>query len=433
MSEAYLGLGGFIAALVLIALGLPVAVAMGAIGVVGYWYLNGWMGAAYVLGSTPFESIFPYSFSVIPLFVMMGVFASHAGLSRSLFDVINSFIGHRRGGLAVTTVGASAFFGAICGSSLATVATIGRVALPEMKRHGYDESLSTATVAAGGTLGVLIPPSVLLVVYGLLTQSSIGQLFIGALIPGLLGAALYAAAIMIKVQMKPELAPRAERMGWSARLTFMGQIWPVVALFALVIGGIYLGWFSPTEAAAIGAVGAFFLAQISGGLTFAALRASVFETAGLTGMIFFILIGAALFNSFLEETGLPQLLIGLIQNSGLSPLLVMVLILVFYVVLGCFMDSMSMILLTVPLLAPVATELDYNLIWFGIVVVTVAEIGLITPPIGMNLFIVQAAAGDVKLATVVKGILPFILADFTRLALLVAFPLLVLWLPQAMF
>jgi len=433
MSDAFLGLIGFVAALGLIALGLPVAVAMGTIGVIGYWWLNGWMGTAYILGSSPFESIFPYSFSVIPLFVMMGVFASHAGLSRSLFNAINSFIGHRRGGLAVTTIGACAFFGAICGSSLATVATIGRVALPEMKRAGYDDSLSTATVAAGGTLGVLIPPSVLLVIYGLLTQSSIGQLFIAALIPGLLGTALYALAIVVRVRLNPALAPLASRMDWTARIRYLGQIWPVVVLFTMVIGGIYVGWFTPTEAAAVGAVGAFLLALASGKLTQRALRESIVETAALTGMIYFILIGAALFNFFLENTGLPQFLIGLIEASGLSPLAVMVLILIFYVILGCFMDSMSMILLTVPLLAPVALQLDYNLIWFGIVVVTVAEIGLITPPIGMNLFVVQAAARGVSSSTVVRGILPFILADLLRLVLLLAFPVLVLWLPGAMF
>lgn len=429
MNEAILGLMGFGAALGLIALGVPVGISMGAIGGLGYWYLNGWMGAAYILGSGPFEAIFPYSFSVIPLFVMMGVFASHAGLSRSLFDVINSFLGHRKGGLAITTIGASAFFGAICGSSLATVATIGRVALPEMKRHGYEPSLSTATVAAGGTLGVLIPPSVLLVVYGLLTQSSIGQLFIGALVPGILGALLYAGAIMVKVRLDPDSAPRSERADRGTRFRFLGQVWQVVLLFATVIGGIYLGWFSPTEAAAVGAVGAFVLALFSGELNRRTLSNSVFETAGLTGMIFFILVGAALFNFFLENTGLPQLLIEQIRLSGLGPTAVMVLILVFYLVLGCFMDSMSMILLTVPLLAPVAMELDFNLIWFGIIVVTVAEIGLITPPIGMNLFVVKASAPEVPMATVVKGILPFILADFLRLVLLVAFPMLVLWLP----
>ena len=432
MSDGFLGLAGFVAALGLIALGMPVAIAMGIIGVLGYWWLNGWAGTAYILGSSPFESIFPYSFSVIPLFVMMGVFASHAGLSRSLFNAINSFVGHRRGGLAVTTVGACAFFGAICGSSLATVATIGRVALPEMKRAGYDDSLATATVAAGGTLGVLIPPSVLLVIYGLLTQSSIGQLFIAALVPGILGALLYALAIVVRVRRHPDLAPPAPRTGWADRIRYLGQIWPVVVLFVTVIGGIYVGLFTPTEAAAVGAVGAFFLALGSGKLSARALRESVAETAALTGMIFFILIGAALFNFFLENTGLPQFLIGRIEASGLSPLAVMVLILVFYLILGCFMDSMSMILLTVPLLAPVALQLDYSLIWFGIVVVTVAEIGLITPPIGMNLFVVQAATRGVSSGTVVRGILPFVAADLLRLVLLLAFPALVLWLPGAM-
>ncbi len=433
MSDPVLGLTGFVAALSLIAFGVPVAISMGVIGALGYWYMNGWMGVSYILGSSPFESIFPYSFSVIPLFVMMGVFASHAGLSRALFNTINAFIGHRKGGLAITTVAASAFFGAICGSSLATVATIGRVALPEMKRHGYDASLSTATVAAGGTLGVLIPPSILLVIYGLLTQSSIGQLFIGALIPGILGAVLYAVAVMVRVRLKPEIAPQSPRQGWSERLRNLGQVWQVVLLFALVIGGIYLGWFSPTEAAAVGAVGAFVLALFSRALNRETLKASVHETAGLTGMIFFILIGAALFNFFLENTGLPQFIIAQIEGAGMSPTAVMILILVFYIVLGCFMDAMSMILLTVPLLAPVALELEFNLIWFGIVIVTVAEIGLITPPIGMNLFIVQAAARDVPQSTVIRGILPFILADVVRLALLVAFPALVLWLPGQAF
>lgn len=433
MEGSWLGALGFAAALGLIALGLPVAVAMGAVGALGAWWLGGWANAAFVLGSSPFESIFPYSFSVIPLFVMMGVFASHAGLSRALFAAISGFVGHRRGGLAVTTIGASAFFGAICGSSLATVATIGRVAMPEMMRRGYDASLASATVAAGGTLGVLIPPSILLVLYGLLTQSSIGQLFMAALVPGLLGALLYAGAVVARVGARPGLAPRAERTGWAGRGRVLARVWPVALLFALVIGGIYLGWFSPTEAAAIGAVGAFVLALRSGELTGAALKASVFETAALTGMIFFILIGAALFNFFLEGTGLPQLIVASIERFGLSPTVVVVLILVFYVVLGCFMDSLSMILLTVPLLAPVALDLGLDLIWFGILVVTVAEIGLITPPIGMNLFVVQATMAGLTQGTVVRGIVPFIAADILRLGLLVAFPALALWLPSVTF
>jgi tripartite ATP-independent transporter DctM subunit len=429
MSDPVFGILAFIAALVLIALGLPVAVSMAAIGILGTWWLAGWSAAAFALGSAPFEQIFPYSFSVIPLFVMMGVFASHAGLSRSLFDAINSFLGHLRGGLAVTTVGASAAFGAICGSSLATVATIGRVAMPEMRRYGYDDSLSAATVAAGGTLGVLIPPSILLVIYGLLTQVSIGALFVGALIPGLLGAVLYALAILARLSFVPDAAPRLERPPWSVRLRHLGRVWPVALLFGLVIGGIYAGWFSPTEAAAVGTVGAFALAVLAREVSLPMLRASVAETAGLTGMIFFILIGAGFFNFLLESTGLPQYLIAAIEASGLSPLSVMVLILVFYVVLGCFMDSMSMILLTVPLLAPVALGLGFDLVWFGILVVTVAEIGLITPPIGMNLFVVQASVPGLRMGTVVRGILPFILADVVRLVLLVTFPALVLWLP----
>ena len=432
MDAAWLGAAGFAAALGLIGLGLPVAVAMGVMGAAGLWWLDGWAGAAFALGSAPFEGVFPYSFSVIPLFVMMGVFASHAGLSRSLFDAIGGFVGHRRGGLAVTTVGASAVFGAICGSSLATVATIGRVAMPEMERHGYHPSLASATVAAGGTLGVLIPPSILLVLYGLLTQSSIGALFAAALLPGLLGAALYAGAIMVTVRLRPALAPRAQRTGWRGRARVMARIWPVAALFALVIGGLYAGLFSPTEAAAVGAVGAFVLALLSGELTREALRASVFETAALSGMIFFILIGAALFNAFLETTGLPRLMIAAIEGAGLAPTAVLVLILLSYVTLGCFMDSLSMILLTVPLLTPVAIEMGYDLVWFGILVVTVAEIGLITPPIGMNLFVVQGTSPGLTQATVVRGIAPFILADVARLTLLVAFPALTLWLPGAM-
>lgn len=433
MTSALLGLTGFFFALLLIAFRVPVAVAMGAVGVAGYWWVNDWTGAAYILGGAPFESIFPYSLSVIPLFVMMGVFASRAGLSRSLFDVINAFCGHLRGGLAVTSIGASALFGAICGSSLATVATIGRVALPEMKRHGYDDSLSSASVAAGGTLGVLIPPSVLLVIYGLLTQTSIGQLFIGALVPGLLGAMLYSMAVIVRVWFRPSLAPITERKPWLERLGILWRVWSVALLFFMVIGGIYFGWFSATEAAAVGATGAFVIALVTGNLNRMVLRDAALETAALTGMIFFILIGASLFNYFLESTGLPRVLIDLIEAAGLTSTSALIIILLFYLCLGCFMDSLSMILLTVPLVAPIAISLGFDMVWFGILVVTVAEIGLITPPVGMNLFVIQATSPGLQQITVVKGILPFILADSVRLAMLVAFPPLVLYLPGKMF
>lgn len=433
MNAPLLGLLGFGVALLLIALGFPVAVAMAAVGVAGFWYLNGWSGAAFILGSSPFEAIFPYSLSVVPLFVMMGVFAARAGLSSSLFAMVNSFLGHMRGGLAVTAVGACAIFGAVCGSSLATVATMGRVAIPEMRERGYHSSLSAASIAAGGTLGVLIPPSILLVIYGLLTQTSIGKLFIGALIPGLLGALFYGLAIVVRVRLAPHLAPAADRAGWATRLRMVRRVWGVFALFLLVIGGIYIGWFSPTEAAAVGAAGAFALGLLSGQFTRATLGDAVRETAGLTGMIFFILIGASLFNYFLETTGLPTALIDAIEASGLAPIHVLLLIMLFYVVLGCFMDAMSMILLTVPFLAPVAVSLGFDMVWFGILVVTVAEIGLITPPIGMNLFIIQGAQPGLTQATVVRGIVPFILADILRLAILVAVPGLVSWLPAQMF
>ncbi|MCM0613207.1 TRAP transporter large permease [Marinobacter sediminum] len=433
MTPAIMGFIGFGATLFLIAFGFPVAVAMALVGVVGFMLLNGLAGAGFILGSSPFESIFPYSLSVVPLFVMMGVFAARAGLSRSLFEMVNSFLGHVRGGLAVTAVGACALFGAICGSSLATVATMGRVAIPEMDKHGYDGSLSSASIAAGGTLGVLIPPSILLVIFGILTQTSIGQLFIGAILPGIIGAVLYGVAIVVRVRMKPELAPPAAKTGWHKRLASLRRVWGVLLLFSLVIGGIYLGWFSPTEAAAVGAVGAFILALISGELNWSALWESVREAAGLTGMIFFILIGASLFNYFLETTGLPSALIAGIESSGMGPTTALILILLFYIVLGCFMDAMSMILLTVPFLAPVATSLGFDMVWFGILVVTVAEIGLITPPIGMNLFVVQATQPGLTQRMVVRGILPFIIADIVRLAILVAVPALSLWLPAMMF
>ncbi|WBU63599.1 TRAP transporter large permease [Paracoccus aerodenitrificans] len=425
MSLPLIGLTGFIMTLVLIGLGFPVAISMAVIGLAGIALSGALDQAAYVLSTAPFESIFPYSFSVIPLFVLMGVFAAHAGLSRSLFDVINAFVGHWRGGLAVSTVGASAVFGAICGSSLATVATIGRVAMPEMRRYDYDDSLSAAAVAAGGTLGVLIPPSIILVIFGLLTQTSIGALFMGAIIPGILGTVLYALAVMLRVRRRPSLAPAGQRVDWGRRFALLSAVWPVVLLFGLVIGGMQLGWFSPTEAAAVGASGAFLLALVMGGLNRGVMRGIVRETAALTGMIFLILIGAAFFNFFLETTGLPMMLAELIGGSDIHPTLVMILILLFYVVLGCFMDSMSMVLLTVPLLAPVAIAMEYDMVWFGVLVVTVAEIGLITPPVGMNLFVVQATAPGLKQETVIRGILPFITADVLRLALLLIFPWLV--------
>lgn len=433
MSTSLMGAIGFVVVLLCAALGMPVAVAMAVVGAVGFFLLNGWNGVVFILGASPFESVFPYGLSVVPLFVMMGVFAARAGLSRSLFDMVTSFLGHMRGGLAVTTIGACALFASICGSSLATVATMGRVVMPEMRAHGYADSMSSASIAAGATLGVLIPPSILLVIYGIITETSIGALFIAAIIPGLIGTTLYGLAVIVQTLYSPHSAPAAARASWGERLRSLRRIWGIATLFIVVIGGIYMGWFSPTEAAAVGAVGAFLLVIASGQLSRTVLYDSAAETAALTGMIFFILIGASLFNYFLESTGLPQALIAMINATGLGPTAVLALILLFYIVLGCFMDSMSMILLTVPFLTPVAVDMGYDLIWFGILVVTVAEIGLITPPIGMNLFVVQKTIPGLKQQTVIKGIGPFILADFVRLAILASIPVLTTWLPSTMF
>lgn len=432
MSDGLIGGLGFLAALGLIALGVPVAVALGAVGIVGFWVLNGWTGVSFVLGSAPFEAIFPYSLSVVPLFVAMGVFAAHAGLSRALYGAVNVFVGHLKGGLAVATVGACALFGAICGSSLATAATMGRVAIPQMRAAGYKDSLAAASVAAGGTLGVLIPPSIILVIYGLLTETSIGALFVAALIPGLLGVVLYSAAVMVTVRLDPAQGPARPTVDGGERRRALSRVWPVLGLFALVIGGIYLGWFSPTEAAAVGAAGAFVLALAGGEMDRATLATSGREIAVMTGMIFFILVGAAFFNYFLETTGLPQAVVRWFDALGLGPTGTLIVILAFYVVLGCFLDALSMILLTVPFIFPLADALGFDPIWFGILIVTVAEIGLITPPVGMNLFVIQGTVPGLGQGTIVRGIVPFILADVVRLALLVGFPALALWLPSQM-
>lgn len=430
MSNPVIGIIGFVATLVLIAFGVPIAVAMGVVGVIGFGAINGFSGVGFVLGSGVFEAIFPYTLSVIPLFLLMGIVASRSGLSTDLFGAANAVVGRLRGGLAIATVVACAGFGAICGSSMATVATMGRVALPEMRAAGYDDRLSTASIAAAGTLGVLIPPSILLVIYGLLTEQSIGKLFSAAILPGALSTVLYALAVVVQVRLNPKLAgplsTRAQRLSaGSERRAF-----PVVMLFVVVIGGIQIGIFSPTEAAAVGAGGAILIAVLRRALNIPVIGMIARETVEMTGVIFFIMIGAALFNVFLETTGLPQFLVKFIEGASLNPLLILVAVLLFYIFLGCLMDALSMILLTIPFVFPVILSLGYDPIWFGVIIVTVAELGLITPPIGMNLFIIQGVAGDLPSRTVMSGILPFIIADIVRLAILVAIPQIVLWLPS---
>ncbi|OMH33586.1 TRAP transporter large permease [Motiliproteus sp. MSK22-1] len=432
MSSQLIGLLAFAVMFVLIAIRVPIAIAMGIVGAVGGLILNGPESVGFIMGSTPFESVFPYSLSVVPLFIMMGVFAARAGLSRALYDAVNVFIGHRKGGLAMATVGACAAFGAICGSSLATAATMCRVAMPEMRRKGYDDGLASATIAAGGTLGVLIPPSVIMVIYAILTEQSIGKMFAAALIPGIVATALYMLAIWVRTSRNPLLGPADKRVNWAGRLKAMKNVWPVALLFGVVIGGIYLGWFSPTEAAAIGAAGAFFLALLKRQLSGKIFLSSLSETASTTGMIFLILIGTAVFNYFVETTGLPQSLVETVGNLGWNPYIILIMLVIFYIILGCFMDALSMILLTLPFVYPLINSMGFDPIWFGVIMVSVVEVGLITPPVGMNLFVILASTPGLRLQTISRGIVAFLIADVMRLVLLISIPALSLWLPSVM-
>ncbi|MGV3651075.1 MAG: TRAP transporter large permease, partial [Devosia sp.] len=380
-----------------------------------------------------------YSYSIIPLFLLMGQFAALGGLSAALFQAAAAWLGHRKGGVAMAAIGACAGFGAICGSSLATAATMGQVALPELRKHGYSGSLATGTLAAGGTLGILIPPSVILVIYAILTEQNIAKLFVAAFIPGILAAIGYLITIAIYVRVRPESAGALPRQPYRERFVTLFAVWPVLLVFFLVVGGIYLGWFTPTEAAAIGAAGTGIIALVNRGLTWRNFLAALLATASSTGMIFLIILGAAALNSFLALSQLPQAAAGFVTSQGFNPWVVLVVILVFYLIFGCVMDSLSMILLTVPIVFPIVTAMDFGLppeefaLWFGILVLIVVEVGLITPPVGMNLFIINNMAKDVPIAHTYAGVLPFVISDIIRVAILTAFPVITLYLVQLLY
>ena len=431
MSGPAIGALGFAAVLLLIALRVPVAVAMGVVGALGYGIVNGWTSLPFVLGRAPFESVFPVSLSVLPLFIMMGIFSAHGGLSRSLYATVAAFVGHLRGGLALATIGACAIFGAVCGSAIATAATMGRVAMPEMRRHGYDDRLASASVAAGGTLGVMIPPSILFVIYGLMTEQSIGKLLAAGILPGILGTILYMLAVQYATARDPKLGPPAERVPWRARLAAVKNVWSVALLFGVTLGGMYVGWFSPTEAAAVGAFGAVLLSWLSGKLSRGGFFDAVKETAATTGMIFMILIGAGIFNYFIDSTGLTDALIGWVKELGWNRWAVMLALMLMYIVLGALMDELAMMLLTVGAVFKLITALGFDPIWFGVMFVTVCEIGMIVPPVGINLFVIQSVTG-LPLQTIVRGIVPFVAADCVRMLVIALLPALATWLPSMM-
>ncbi len=395
---------------------------------------GGWVVVLAKLKTETYSTFASYSLSIVPLFLLMGQFASLGGMSSSLFKAAESWLGHRRGGVAMAAIGACAGFGAICGSSLATAATMGQVALPELKRYGYPGGLSTATLAAGGTLGILIPPSVVLVIYAILAEQNIAKLFLAAFLPGVLAAIGYMITISIYMRLYPGAAQVRERAGYRERFRSLLNVWQVLLVFFLVVGGIYLGWFTPTEAAAIGAAGTALIAWAGGALTRRNVEEAILSTAASTAMIFLIVLGAGFYNSFLALTQVPQELSTFIVSQGYSPWLILVCILVLYLVFGCIMDSLSMILLTIPIFFPIISNLDFGLtqeqtaIWFGILALIVVEVGLITPPVGMNLFIINAMERETPILQTYKAVFPFVLSDIVRVALLVLFPAITLFL-----
>lgn len=437
MLASVIGLG---AVLVLVFLRMPIALAMGLVGFVGYTQLRGFHASISMVGRLIIDTAQDYGLSVIPLFILMGLFVSRGGLSRELYRASYAFLGHFRGGLAMATIVACAGFSAICGSSLATAATMSKVAMPQMRKYGYKDGLSTASIAAGGTLGILIPPSVILVIYGLLTETSIGKLFVAGIVPGLLGVLLYLVAVRFTVARDPAAGPAGERSDWRERVSAVKDVWAVLLLFFLVIGGLYGALdfpplnltFSPTEAAGMGAAGAFLIALSRGSLTFSGTAQVLVEAAQTTAALFAVLIGAWAFSNFVNLAGLPEALQATVSAAGLAPMTVMLTILLIYLVLGCVFESLSMLLLTVPIFFPLVASLGYDPVWFGIVVVVVTEISLITPPVGLNVFVLKGVVGNVSTATIFRGVTPFWAVDIVRLALLVLLPGLALFLPQSM-
>ena len=426
-----LALIGFAVMLVICFLGVPLGFAMVPVGFVGFGLARGWDPALAMVGQVITENSINYGFAVIPLFVMMGNFVHRSELGADLYRASYAFLGHRPGGLAMATVVACGGFSAICGSSVATAATMAKVAMPEMRRYGYADSLATGCVAAGGTLGILIPPSVLMIIFGLLTESDIGKLFIAGILPGILTVTLYLLVIRATVAVNPSLGPKGERAGWPERFRSLGRVWGVLALFVGVLGGIYFGVCTPTEAGGIGAVGALAFALWRRMMSWSDFWGALVDSGRTTAQLFTVTFGALIMSNFVEIAGVPNGLLAWIESLGLPPAGVIVMIIVIYLLLGCVFEGIGMVLITVPIFAPLVVALGYDIIWFGVLVVVVTEISLITPPIGMNAFVL-AAVTRIKLSTVFRGVMPFWGGDLVRVTLIVLFPAIALYLPSLM-
>lgn len=423
---------GLFTVFLLIMARVPVGVAMLGVGFVGFASLIGIRPASFMTAQTAFATVNSYSLSVVPLFLLMGNLINRSRISTDLYDAAHAGFGHMRGGLAHATILACGGFAAISGSSMATTASMARVAYPSMRRYGYADILSAGSIAAGGTLGILIPPSVVLLVYGILTETSISKLFIAGILPGLMSVVLYMIAIGVIARLRPEWGPAGERTGSAARRTALAKVWPVLALFFLVMGGIYGGIFTPTEAAGVGAMGALAFAVFRKALTWRGLLDTLVETAVTSAMIFFVIVGAQVLGNFLNMAGLPRMLNGLITSLDMSPFMVMIIIGLIYVLLGMVLESMSMILLTIPILFPIVVGLGFDAVWFGILIVMVVELALITPPIGLNVYVMRSVLPHLSLRTLFSGVFLFLIPDLLKLTLIIAFPGIALWLPSLM-
>ncbi|MCH1386476.1 MAG: TRAP transporter large permease [Rhodobacteraceae bacterium] len=424
------GITAFLVLIFLLAITVPIGVAMMLCGVGGLAMIIGLVPSLSLFGTTVMQSVVTYDLSIIPLFILMGALASRSGLSQELYDAFNAWLGGFRGGLALATVGACGAFAAICGSSVATAATMSKVALPEMKKYRYSDSMATGSVAAGGIIGILIPPSVILVLYGLLTESSIGDLFIAGFLPGILTIIVFMIVISIVTRLHPESGPAGEKSTWKQKLNATLKTWAITALFATVIGGIYFGVFTPTEAAGVGAFGAFFIAFSRKRLNREMMKETLLETGQTSAMIFTILIGAITLNNLVIFSGLANALADFVSGLDMSPATVMLIILLMYLIMGCFLDALAMILLTVPIFYPIVLDLGYDPIWFGIIVVMVVELGLITPPIGMNVFVIKGMVQSVPLVSIYKGVLPFVIGQVVLIIAVFLIPEIALWLPE---